>query len=57
MEDYMVEEEEEDNDYYEEDKFDQMMNDLCDYCNYYQIPLLSHDDTNTVFKELLHLQF
>lgn len=53
MEDFI--EEEEHSDFYEEDKFDQLMNDLTDYCRHYQLPLLTHNDTLDIFKTLLQI--
>lgn len=39
----------------EEGKFNQLMDDLCEYCKYYQLPLLQHHDTCMIFKELLNI--
>lgn len=51
MEDIIEEEES----YDEEDKFEQLMNDLTDYCNHYQLPLFTHDNTYTILKTLLNI--
>ena len=51
----MEEIEEEESDHFEEDKFEQMMNDLCDYCHGHQIPLLCHENSIDIMKSLLNL--
>ncbi len=54
MEDFVVEEEEISID--EEGKFNQLMDDLYDYCKYYQLPFLLNNNTCTIFKKLLDIQ-